>query len=432
VNRRLIAPLLACAALAGLVGFAATTSAAQAPQAGRDGLQSGAAQFGGRGAGGEESPSFPGPPPGVQPLPVDIFTSNNFYKDQALWSDPRYFRCNTPRQILYIWASGRIGKNGPATAAWGDCKFNLPRADIVSPYPYKTAKEHYEALLAKARAHGGPTIYTKATTPDWDGYYARDMRDTSHNWIWGAVIQGSMVVSLLTPEYARRWMQMEYHEAHDNAPQWNATFCYPEGFMRWWARASQADRFQLTVTPWQVQFISGIADNFLRQVMIGKQQHVQKVPQWYGETIGFWDGDTLVSWTANVQAWGQHTMFEWSGRMETVEVMTPMRDASGKFIGIQDEAVLYDPEALVQPVRIVDRFLRQATPDDPNRRYTYIECLSNIKNVNGRPVQLTPDDPRFVDYYGRPWAKDWEKYFEKGWDKPDETAAPKDVLDLFK
>jgi hypothetical protein len=23
-----------------------------------------------------------------------------------------------------------------------------------------------------------------------------------------------------------------------------------------------------------------------------------------------------------------------------------------------------------------------------------------------------------VDYYGRPWAKNWEKYFEAGWDKP--------------
>jgi hypothetical protein len=59
--------------------------------------------------------------------------------------------------------------------------------------------------------------------------------------------------------------------------------------------------------------------------------------------------------------------------------------------------------------------------DDPNRRYTYIECVSNIQNTNGRPTQLTNADPRFVDYYGRPWAKNWEKYFEAGWDKPGEV-----------
>ena len=70
--------------------------------------------------------------------------------------------------------------------------------------------------------------------------------------------------------------------------------------MRWWAQASQGGNFQLTMTPWNVQFLSGIAANFLRQVLIGKE-HVQKVPQWYGETVGFWDGTTLVSWTANVQ-----------------------------------------------------------------------------------------------------------------------------------
>ena len=57
----------------------------------------------------------------------------------------------------------------PRSAAWGFCDRDYPRQEIVSPYRFTTAGEHYAALLERPAAGAALSVYTQATLPDWSG-----------------------------------------------------------------------------------------------------------------------------------------------------------------------------------------------------------------------------------------------------------------------
>ena len=371
-------------------------------------------------------------PAGVEALPIDIFTSKDFYADRALWTDKRYFRCNSPQGLEAqrgALSGATIGSDPPRTAAWGFCDRDYPRAAIVSPYKFKTAQEHYEALLAETKQRGGPTQHTYATVPgEINGRYAPG--NPLENWYSMMIaVQFPTVLSVLTPEYQKRLVQDAYHQGNTNAPQWPSQYCWPEGFMRRWYFAAIQFPQSVIVTPQMVQIMAGVADNFVTNIHVGRTFRMDgatprlgaDVPRWYGETIGFWDKDALITWTSNIQGWAGHGTFEFSSKLQTIEIYTPLRDAAGKVTALNHEAVFYDPEAFVEPIRIVRNYQRLSGFEEGDPP-PFIECIPTIYPIKGHSTPVSPGtviEYEVPDMYGRPWAQLWEKYFEQGMKRPD-------------
>jgi hypothetical protein len=324
-----------------------------------------------------------------------------------------------------------IGDDPPRTAAWGFCDRDYPREEIVSPYAFRTAKEHYAALLAETRAKGGPTAHTRASVPDWGGRYLRE-RDKRLSWFNGGILQIPTYLTLLTPEYQKRFVQQMYHYSGNNSAQWPGSYCWPEGFMRRLAQYGGA-RVSIVVTPDLVLDLRNAAKTLVTQIHIGAEFDESgvvprlgpDVPQWFGETIGFWDGDALITWTSNVQAWISHGGFEYSNRLQSIEVYTPSKDTAGNLVGLRHEVVLYDDEAFVDPVRIVHMLTRQHDLNE-GEPFPIMECIPQSFPVDGHTTPMTPGQTfeyRVPDIFGRPWAQIWERYHEEGMERPREQTG---------
>jgi hypothetical protein len=84
------------------------------------------------------------------------------------------------------------------------------------------------------------------------------------------------------------------------------------------------------------------------------------------------------------------------------------------------EVILYDEEALAEPVRIVHRLDKRGALNEGDP-FTVMECIPQSFPVDGHTTPMAPGQTfeyTLPDIFGRPWAQIWERYHEEGMERP--------------
>ena len=103
---------------------------------------------------------------------------------------------------------------------------------------------------------------------------------------------------------------------------------------------------------------------------------------WYGDTIGFWDGDKLVTNTkyllpADFTRWSPMT----SNQFESVETWE-LKQYPGGVERLEVQVTFYDKHAFVKPVSAVYAFRRAKDLEAAGHRVQHWECETSSNDVS--------------------------------------------------
>ena len=282
-------------------------------------------------------------------------------------------------------SQGYLPRQSGSTANTSD----RPRADTSIPKYYQPSYQVY--LQMKARAHGG-TLYTRATygrMPDWSGLWTRDYSQATKA---GASPSGVVLNALgpdagdLTPRYRAAFAEKLRQVAAGN--EWDQlSDCLPAAFPRW---LSEPFLREFIVTPDETWWINE-QESEARRIYTDARGHVPEDaahPLWDGDSIGFWDGQTLVVHTIRV-IHGQYQRSEpdYSYQTSTVERIRMVNHDT-----IEDELTVWDPKGLLKPWHVVMRYKRVT---DPGVRIDMWSCESNnnvIRSSTGGSQFILPGE----------------------------------------
>jgi hypothetical protein len=231
---------------------------------------------------------------------------------------------------------------------------------------YRNSTEHFETLRRAANG-GTPVAFDKL--PDWTGLWTRVATPLFK--FDPAQPSVQQTTAELTPAFAEK--HKEKLERVAKGVEWDPiSSCIPPGYPRW---LTEPFLREFVLRPEQSLLINEMV-NDIRRIYTDGRQHPpedEAYALWNGDSIGFWDGDSLVIHTTQLMA-GQYqrSQPDYSDQVETVERWRKT-DANT----IEADVTIYDPPSLVRPWHVVQRYARVTTP---NLRIRSWVCEENANN----------------------------------------------------
>jgi hypothetical protein len=267
---------------------------------------------------------------------------------------------------------------------------------------FATSEAHYNAL--KAAAKGG-VQHTVNTIPDWSGLFTRadgpgggvpvfQNRPGTPQVPPARAGDPQPEMPVLTPAYQAK-LEEELARVAQGIEWDYLSYCLPAGFPRWYTEPFLREFITTPKQTWMILEQQSEA----RRIYTDGRGHIpedERYPLWDGDSIGFWDGDTLVIHTVNVKEgmWTRRRPW-YSEKMETVELVRKVDPDT-----IETRMTAYDPESLQKPWHLVWRSARVKTDKAADLRINMWSCNENnntVKTAEGITQFVLPGEPGYKD-----------------------------------
>jgi len=267
------------------------------------------------------------------------------------------------------WPSrAACGMAALAAAAW-----LAPGIGVTQPYPFEDLPDWSGAWMME-----GGTVFDRAT---WTGG-------------GGSITVGSRA----HPPYNAEWeaIYSRHLELRDQFrfPDTQSTCGIPAGFPR---ILNLPDPIEFVVRPEQVWILAENGPNVARIYTDGRPHLDETWGTYTGDSVGHWEGDTLVFTTIGLKGWrDQDQILDRSGLVisDQAKITTRLRRVSDE--QLEARMIIEDPVALTEPWPVTKTF-RKLPPD--TRVFDY-GCAENNRNPidydTGQTLLLGPEGEQLI------------------------------------